>query len=668
MASKRKYTKKSEYWNKFGKASSIEETLANNPLLQNSTYSPSIEGEPYIGSTAKASYVRGGGNPEVRTRSNRIHRVPQRDQYTNIRDGLLPYDYAVSGINVREAIELCQKAYANVAIFRNAIDIMAEFSNADLFLDSGSKRSRDFIEAWFRKIKIWKLKDQYFREYYRSGNIFFYKIDGKFNTEDYVKMLKTYGSNGVSLNKLPVRYIMLNPFDVVARRTTGFETTGVYAKVLSEYEIERLKNPKNDYDREVYESLPQEMKDNFSRNGYFLDGAKLELEPERLRYSFYKKQDYEPFSVPFGFSVLKDINMKLEFKKIDQAIVRTIENVILLITMGNEPNKGGINHNNLAAMQELFRNESVGRVLISDYTTKAEFLIPDMNKVLGYEKYRIVNEDIKEGLQNIVVGSEKYSNTAVKAEIFLERLKEAREAFINDFLQPEIKQVCKNMGFRNYPIVRFKEVDTKDETQLQRVATRLMELGLMTPQQGMDVINKGVFPNSEEVDKSQEKFIEQRKQGYYNPLVGGAPMMDLDDDLGEPEKTEQTVPGTPGRPSGTTGIPQEIARSEISAKNITNVIHASEKLETFGKKQARKHYKIKRLSKTQNETVNDLCKKVIMASDMEDWENQISKCFEDSNSILGLSTMQEIEKTAEEHHLTDYSAALIYHSKNFSNE
>ena len=43
---------------------------------------------------------------------------------------------------------------------------MAEFSNADLFLDSGSKRSRDFIEAWFRKIKIWKLKDQYFREYY----------------------------------------------------------------------------------------------------------------------------------------------------------------------------------------------------------------------------------------------------------------------------------------------------------------------------------------------------------------------------------------------------------------------------------------------------------------------------------------------------------------------
>ena len=66
--------------------------------------------------------------------------------------------------------------------------------------------------------------------------------------------------------------------------------------------------------------------------------------------------------------------------------------------------------------------------------------------------------------------------------------------------------------------------------------------------------------------------------------------------------------------------------------------------------------------------IEDLCKKVIMASDMEDWEDQITKCFEDSNSILGLSTMEEVEKTAEEHQLTDYSAALIYHSKNFSNE
>ena len=109
----------------------------------------------------------------------------------------------LDGDGILETIELCQKAYANVAIFRNAIDIMAEFANSEIFLDGGSKKSRDFIEAWFRKVKLWKLRDQYFREYYRSGNVFFYKIDGRFNTEDFIKMTKTYGA--VSVIKIPIR-------------------------------------------------------------------------------------------------------------------------------------------------------------------------------------------------------------------------------------------------------------------------------------------------------------------------------------------------------------------------------------------------------------------------------------------------------------------------------
>ena len=61
MAEKRKYNKKSEYWSKFDKKQSIEETLATNPLLQNSTYTPSLEGEAYFNSTSKAAYSRTGG-------------------------------------------------------------------------------------------------------------------------------------------------------------------------------------------------------------------------------------------------------------------------------------------------------------------------------------------------------------------------------------------------------------------------------------------------------------------------------------------------------------------------------------------------------------------------------------------------------------------------------
>ena len=124
--------------------------------------------------------------------------------------------------------------------------------------------------------------------------------------------------------------------------------------------------------------------------------------------------------------------------------------------MGTTPDKGGVNPRNISAMQTLFQNQSVGRVLVSDYTTKAEFIIPDLKKVIGPEKYEIVNQDIKEGLQNIILNQEKFASTEIKAQMFLQRLNEARDAFLNDFLQPEIKQLCKDFGFRDIPTAKFE--------------------------------------------------------------------------------------------------------------------------------------------------------------------------------------------------------------------
>jgi len=295
--------------------------------------------------------------------------------------GLLPYEYSAEGVTCRDAIELCQKAYCNVAVFRNAIDIMSEFTNTDIYLEGGSKKSREFFYEWFKKVNIIALKDQYFREYYRSGNVFLYRIDGKFKADDYARLINQVGTIGSSDNKIPLKYILLNPYDVIAKRATTFTYGGVYQKVLSEYELARLANPQTEEDIAIFNALDDEIKESIQRGSFTNKGISIDLDPQRLSFSFYKKQDYEPFAVPFGFPVLDDINAKLELKKMDQSITRTVENVILLITMGADPDKGGVNPNNMAAMQNLFKNESVGRVLVSDYTTKAEFVIPELNLV-----------------------------------------------------------------------------------------------------------------------------------------------------------------------------------------------------------------------------------------------------------------------------------------------
>ena len=687
MKEKRKYTKRSQYWDQFKQQDQpIENVLQS---MANLDTVPETAGESFYVQSSQAS----SGNRNMQysgttgVRKNAIHVKNKANKYVNIRSGLLPYDYSGDGVNVRDTIELCQKAYANIAIFRNAIDIMAEFSNSPIYLEGENERSKKFIEGWLKKINIWNIKDQYFREYYRSGNIFLYRVDGKFNNEDLLKLNYVYASQTLKSGEIPVKYILLNPYDIVADKSTAFQD-GVYQKVLSDYELERLRAPKTEEDKKVFDSLSPELKKQIKDGAWPRDGVKIELDPEKIIYSFYKKQDYEPFAIPFGFPVLDDINWKLELKKIDQAICRTVENVILLITMGAEPDKGGINPNNLKAMQQLFQNESVGRALIADYTTKAQFVIPDLNKVLGAEKYKIVNEDIKEGLQNVIVGSEKFSNTQVKAEIFLERLKESRNSFLNDFLQPQIKEVCRNMGLKSYPTAKFEEIDIKDEVQFQRVITRLLEIGILTPEQGIKSMQTGLYPNPRELSQVQEDYIEQREKGYYNPLVGGIPMIESvqsekDREIAEEQleiqkegvenqkqsvqqkskETQNQTQKSPGRPSGTNQIPLQAAET-YGKDQVQQTIYDIEEFQNYACDKFKDARKLKELDDSQKDLVFKLCESVVCAKNKNQWKRTFSSCLKKVDNIEKLSTMSDILEIAAEHELTDYPSAILYHSKN----
>ena len=649
----RSYTKSSPYWDKFNQKSppNFQSTIAAN-------VDPVLAGEPFYTSDAsivhfaKASREGLTRTEATSSRVNRAALAPTFDRYSSIRAGMLPYSFSNDGVYIREAIELCQKAYANIPIFRNAIDLMSEFSNGEIFLEGGTDKAKDFFYRWMRKIRVWDLKDQFFREYYRSGNIFIYRIDGRFDLEDFKKLSTMYAEEGADIrNQIPLKYILLNPFDIVAKRVATFNATS-YEKVLSEYDLERLRHPQSDEDRELLNSFSETDRKNIEKGGFAKNGLKIKINPEKLHFAFYKKQDYEPFAIPFGFPVLQDINAKLELKKMDQSITRTVENVILLITMGAPPDKGGTNHNNLKAMQDLFRNESVGRVLISDYTTKADFIIPDLNKVLGPAKYETLNKDIEQGLQNIFFGDDKYGNIATKIDMFVDRLKESRQAFLNEFLQPEIKRISKALGFRSYPEARFKEIDFKDNTQLLRVTTRLMELGVITPQQGLTVFNTGRFPQADEIGPAQQAFVDDREKGYYNPLVGGVPVI--------PDANGQEVNQTPksaGRPEGA------ITEANFSRKNIQEIVYEIEAFEANVKAKAKESMGVKKLNKRQTSAIEELCKKIICAHKKNDWENKAIECVKDFNAIESLGLLSEVSEIAESHKLDFYSAAILHHSR-----
>ena len=461
---------------------------------------------------------------------------------------------------VSDVIHLCYTAFFNYALLRNTVKLLRDFSVSPIHVQTPNKKVKKFIETWFEAIGLNSFMKQFFLEYYRSGNVFIYKFDGKIS-EDGLNMLKqTYAAAGEVLavggktsSKVPIRYIILNPMQVYLQM--GVNSPVGYVRMLSNYEIQRLRDPQTEEDKQVLQSFPKNVRDQIKQNG-FSSYLYVPLDPNRLFPVFYDKMDYEPMAIPMAYPVLNDIEFKLELRRMDMALASTIERVILLVTTGRPADQ--FNQvppkSNLENLQNIFRNQTIGRVLVADYTTKAEWVIPDLSALLGAGKYEQVDRDIKEGLASILSGDDKFANASIKVKIFIEGLKEGRRAFLENFLQPEVKKVCESMGFRNVPTLEFEEIRLEDEALMSRLYVEMAKLGLLTDEELNDALETGLLPTKDESLVHQELYKRERAKKLYQPMA--------------PEKPEPA--GSKGRPSGTGKSPA--ARSvttPIGQKKVT---------------------------------------------------------------------------------------------------
>lgn len=635
-------------------------------------------GEFSSGFSYTASASRGKSGESAESLSKR---------YNNLQEGVSPFLFSKNGsdstISLRGAISLCQKSYYNVPIFRNTIDLMSEFSLADVYLSGGNDQSRKFFGLWLNRINVWSIQDQFYRELYRSGNVFLYSINADISRDSMMKINELFAAELSGSASIPVRYILLNPADISVLSTTSFSSP-VYYKTINQYELDSIINPKTEEDRDLLNRMP-ELK-NLAKSGKYSSSStsiNMPLDKDRLIFCFYKKQSYEPFAVPMGYAVLEDVNSKLEMKKIDQAIARTMQQAVLLITMGDE--KIGLpSPKNIQAMKALFDNNSVGKVLVSDYTTNAKFVIPDIGNLLDPKKYEIIDKDIRSGLNNILFGEDKFSNASIKVKVFFARLKYGREKFLKEFLNPEIKRIGKTLGFKSIPVAKLNDLELEDNAVMSRVYAQLASVGILTPEEVIDALQTGRMPTPEESEESQKKLTEMRKKGYYFPATSIPPKMRSDNEGKDNGANNFNVnPQKPdaGRPPGSGGEkqinvrpPRALASEEnkekspatYSCKKMKGVLSKLTKLEKNVEGELKKRYSIKRLSKSQKEVIGQIVETICKREKLENWENEeIAFSYFNAEKIEeSFSTQElEIEEVAASHGLNPYSAAILYHSK-----
>lgn len=649
---KRQYNKKNiGYWSNLGKKDT-QSTNFNPESFPTIDYKGD-ELEPFSaiaalgnGTLSKASY-RDGYAPSV----------TPTDSYKNIDSGMLPWEEKSGKISISKAILLCQKAAANIAVVRNTIETCCEFSNSPIHIKTSNSTVKDFFTAWFERIKLYGLVDNFMREYYRSGNVFLYKFVGKLKADQYNKMKNAFGAKA---DILPIRYIILNPAQVQLDGGISYASNN-WVKALSTYEIERLKDPKTEEERQIYNSLPASVKQEI-QSGAGYGGVYLPLDPSRLYYIFYKKQDYEPMAVPMIFPVLNDIEQKLELKKMDMSLSRTIEHVILLVTTGEAKDQygGGVNPANLASLQNIFKNQTLGRVLVADYTTKAEWLIPEIDKILGPEKYKQVEKDIQDGLQSIFGSTdEKFANAQIKAKIFLERMKEAQKSFLNNFLIPEVKKICEIMNFKTVPTLEFEALSLDDPAVMARIYTQLLQLGILTPEQTVTALQSGILPSKESIVMDQKEYKKQRDDGLFFPLVGGSEKEDPMAATGRPTgiNTKQSTKkiGPIGKSKG--------SEEKYSMKTLVELSLKADAFKNDIYTSLKKTYKIKDLNDAQKQIGEILAKTIISNEVPKKWTNETIKEYIANPKEISEEVAKEIDNISYEYDVSSWEAALLKNCK-----
>lgn len=662
---KRKYIKKSEYWTK--PRTQIVEIPIESKIVQ------ATASDPFFEMTEKTTEAAcGGGNVNpVGYRSGFTGSIIETNKFANIRSGIIPVNEVEGNYTTAEGISVCYLAYFNFALLRNAINMLVDFSVSDIHIKTTNKTVKRFFKAWFDSINLNQFMAQFFLEYYRSGNVFIYKFSGKIEDSNFNMLKESYSSEGMIQAArspiVPIRYIILNPMQVYLQR--GASYTYGYVRMLSTYEIERLKNPQTKEDKQMFESFPKDIQRMIQQGGawrYIF----VPLDQSRLYYVFYRKQDYEPLAIPMAYPILNDIELMLEMKRIDSALVKTMEQVILLVTTGREANQynqgTGVKH--LQALSDIFQNQAIGRVLVADYTTKAQWLIPDVDELLGAGKYERVYQDIKEGLQYMFFGEEKFANASIKVNIFLQSLREGRRAFMENFLLPEAKKICQVMNFKNLPEFEFEEVKINDEALMNRLYVQMAQLGLLTPDELNTALKSNVLPDKLGSLLDQEEFKDQKDKGLYQPAAPGGMGGGLQggDTGGRPPGTKGPAPKSTKTPIGQSKTGQNKVKTAkaygFGATKITqNLIKANE-LRDKVEKSLKKTYKLKDLDLAQKSLTETIAQSIMFNEKEGEWDDFV-KVYTKEPKDINKDILSGLTEIAADYNTNSWVAGILYRSK-----
>jgi hypothetical protein len=449
----------------------------------------------------KTSYIDIEPNRSIRSAFN-------RGDYNAFRPG-----EAVASKQKR-LIAQCMTAYSKVGIIRNVIDLMSDFSIQGMTLVHPNKSVEKFYRKWWKEIGAIDRSERFCNYLYRTSNVVVRRRTAKISKSQERDLKRSLAADvkiedlNFKNREIPWGYDFLNPLSIDVRQGSLQVGKPEYLMRLSNNSYNAIMNNSNK------KSLPQDLYDRL-KNGE----RTIPIDPKKVDFYFYKKDDWSVWADPMISSILDDIIMLEKMKLADIAALDGAISNVRLWTVGDLDHKIIPKAAVLNKLRDILASNVGGGTMDMVWGPELKFTESQSQvyRFLGSEKYQPVLTSIYAGLgiPPTLTGAATgggYTNNYVSLKTLIERLEYGRDV-LTAFWQKEIEIVQKAMGFRYPAEIHFDSIVLSDEAAEKNLLIQLADRDIIS--------NETLLERFREIPNIEKTRI--RREGKERELVDHMP-------------------------------------------------------------------------------------------------------------------------------------------------
>lgn len=373
----------------------------------------------------------------------------------------------------KEGIRMCMKAYRNVGIIRNVIDLMGDFASQGMIVTHPNPKVEKFYRAWFAAINGVERSERILNTLFRCGTVVVRRREGRVN-----KKIKKELSQG-DLNKItnkprknwvPAKYDILNPLMVEVEGTEVdlFEGNLRYKLMLTK-----------NFQNQVSDRDPLQKS--------YLGTDNVPLDPNEISVYHYKKDDWQLWGDPVIYPILDDISMMEKMKLADMSALDGAISSIRLWKLGDFEHKIVPDKGTIDRLRNILASNVGGGTMDLVWTPDLSFEESNTNlhQFLGKEKYEPILSHIYAGLgipptlTGMAGQSGGFTNNFISLKTLIERLEYGRQILMS-FWRQEFKRVQKAMGFTAPAAIHYEEIMVSNEVQQRNLLMQLADRNIIS--------------------------------------------------------------------------------------------------------------------------------------------------------------------------------------------